>query len=432
MPLNDIEPDRVYRRPWLIAAAAVLFAAAAALGIGWRVLAPAAAVEPAPPVGQADVRALRAVVGRQVRDGGELALSSDDANRMLRWALQQHSPDGPWRARLRLEDNLAYLQLSRSLNLPIRRWLNIALALEVSGGQPRLRQARAGDLPLPARWLDRWLRGRWQNLRQLSPQGWSYIEALQIADGQLRVRYAVPSGGETTSIQQPAALWFGAEVEQRLHHYRRWLNDRQRWPDRHPALSEVLHTAIREAGRNQADPVTEHMALLLALAQQESAPATATLLQRGRTPSDRWLQPQLHGRRDLAQHFVLAAALSLYAGDAAASQIGILKELEDLRRNGLDTADLLANHAGIRFAAAITAPERAAVRQRQLAEGIDDGDIMPSPRRLPASLVGDLERLAETQDEQAVQDYLEDVLAPLIDALPLLRTEAQAGGRNGR
>ena len=368
-----------------------------------------------------DVRALRVVLSEQIqRDGrGELGLGSDDADRLLRWALQQRGANRDWRAHLELRGEQAHLQLSRPVSLPVQSWLNIRLVLIMIDGSPLIQDAAIGRLSLPRTWLGWWLRSRWQTLREQSPQAWGSIEQLWIADSRLRVRYQLDAEDGALLQQQSAAAWFGPDIETRLRSYQEILADRQRWPERHPPLTAVLQTLMQEAAQSGGDPATEHTALLLALAQQESSPAMAALLRLGRRSSDQWLQPKLHGRRDLAQHFVLAGALTLYAGDAVANQLGLLKEMEDRDGNGLDAADLLANQAGIRFAEAVTSAGKSAQLQQQLAAGIDDRAIMPSPRELPQSLHDELERLMNG-DEHIVRHYLDEVFNPMLDRLPAL------------
>ena len=64
--------------------------------------------------------------------------------------------------------------------------------------------------------------------------------------------------------------------------------------------------------------------------------------------------PTMHGRRDLAQHFAVSAALAVLVGPQAAEQVGVAKEISDSRGgSGFSFSDLLADIAGIEFASAI-------------------------------------------------------------------------------
>ena len=61
--------------------------------------------------------------------------------------------------------------------------------------------------------------------------------------------------------------------------------------------------------------------------------------------------PTIHGRRDLAQHFVISAHLTVALGSTTAEAAGLAKEIIDAERgSGFSFADLTANKAGIRLA----------------------------------------------------------------------------------
>lgn len=62
-------------------------------------------------------------------------------------------------------------------------------------------------------------------------------------------------------------------------------------------------------------------------------------------------KPTMRGRRDLAQHFVLSAYLSVVLGSQQAEAAGLAKEMFDTRRtSGFSFADMAANKAGRMFA----------------------------------------------------------------------------------
>ena len=64
--------------------------------------------------------------------------------------------------------------------------------------------------------------------------------------------------------------------------------------------------------------------------------------------------PTMRGRRDLAQHFAVSAALAVLVGPQNAEEVGILKEMSDSRGgSGFSFVDLSADIAGIQFAAAV-------------------------------------------------------------------------------
>lgn len=67
--------------------------------------------------------------------------------------------------------------------------------------------------------------------------------------------------------------------------------------------------------------------------------------------------PTMRGRRDLAQHFFLSAALTALLGPDSAEAIGLAKELRDSHSgSGFSFADLAANMSGIEFARYVLRP----------------------------------------------------------------------------
>ena len=91
-----------------------------------------------------------------------------------------------------------------------------------------------------------------------------------------------------------------------------------------------------------------------------SAPVVGTLWQQIESASARQTRlaslgsPTMRGRRDLAQHFAVSAALTILIGPQDTEAIGIIKEMTDSRSgSGFSFVDLSADVAGIQFAIAV-------------------------------------------------------------------------------
>ncbi len=90
--------------------------------------------------------------------------------------------------------------------------------------------------------------------------------------------------------------------------------------------------------------------------------------------------PTMRGRRDLAQHFTVSAALAVLVGPEAAEGTGILKEIADARRgSGFSFVDLSADLAGILFADAVA---RNNILLSQLESKFAVADFLPDPAGL--------------------------------------------------
>lgn len=98
---------------------------------------------------------------------------------------------------------------------------------------------------------------------------------------------------------------------------------------------------------------------------------------------------RVHGRRDLAQHFWVSAALVPLSSIRISDKVGLTKEEMDSGRggSGFSFADMLANRAGVRFAEIATAegPSAEGVRRR-LGEPWAIESLVPAIAGLPEGI----------------------------------------------
>jgi hypothetical protein len=126
--------------------------------------------------------------------------------------------------------------------------------------------------------------------------------------------------------------------------------------------------------------------------------------------------PTMRGRRDLARHFVVSAALTVGIGRRGAETAGLLKELADARRgSGFSFADLAADLAGIRLATQLRAGK---IDLKQLAEQFTVSDFLPAINDLPEGLSAAkfAERYGSTTDKRFIAEM--DKLRRSIAELP--------------
>jgi hypothetical protein len=141
-----------------------------------------------------------------------------------------------------------------------------------------------------------------------------------------------------------------------------------------------------------------------------------------------WPQPArqavtLEGRDDLAKHFLLSATIAAYADTVLADAVGLYKEIEDARGgSGFSFDDLAADRAGARFGDRAAAAESSArALQLRVAVGIDDADLMPPWRDLPASLPEKAFRKRFGGLDSPAYRQLVDEIDSRVAALPVLR-----------
>jgi hypothetical protein len=97
----------------------------------------------------------------------------------------------------------------------------------------------------------------------------------------------------------------------------------------------------------------------------------------------------LHGRNDLARHFLVSAALSALSGQDVSHAVGLLKEQLDSAQggSGFSFADLAADLAGARFAQRATrTDEGARLLQDHVSQPIQVSDVLPRLDGLPEGL----------------------------------------------
>ena len=189
---------------------------------------------------------------------------------------------------------------------------------------------------------------------------------------------------------------------------------------RHTSLAGVLPALFQLAAERSSggDAQAENRALIL----------TLTLHALGMNPDRFFEVPQempavprlrltLLGRHDLAQHYLVSAALAVSGGSTLAAAIGEFKELDDSRRGtGFSFPDLLADRAGIRLAELATGSRQQARRlQQQLGAAQQETDFMPRIDDLPEGIM-ELEfkhryRDLDSEAYRLVQDEIDRRLA---------------------
>ncbi len=195
---------------------------------------------------------------------------------------------------------------------------------------------------------------------------------------------------------------------------------------RRVSLSEYLRPVFALAAERSpgSAAATENASALLALALHAAGTrrAVTQLLGPDATqlaPPVRFA-PTLGGRADLAQHFLVSAALAGTAGTALADALGVFKEVDDSRGgSGFSFADLAADRAGVRLAEmAAAAPEEA---QRKLVAIRDEVAFMPAVDRLPESLSGDAFAARFSDRNSAAYRLLIAEIERRIDTTPIHR-----------
>ncbi len=285
------------------------------------------------------------------------------------------------------------LSLSATVPVPanlIGKYLNVDTLMHSVDGKPRIAYLRVGQLNIPPFIANLLIASmpRWMGADNEAAQVVALVRGMQVANGAVEITY---QWNPETYRRLRAHLIPPDELE-RLRitneHLARLV---QAWNTELP-LTALLRVMLKTSKADGESTVDENRALLVVLAAFATGKDPGGILPEARN----WprLTPQrllLQGREDLAQHFIVSAAIAATAGSAAADAIGLDKELGDSTSgSGFSFADLAADRAGTEFGKRFVDPDHAVRLRNAFAARLGDEDIMPPVEGLP-------ERLTDTE-----------------------------------
>lgn len=273
------------------------------------------------------------------------------------------------------------------------RFINVSARLGVSDNRLAVEQVRIGRVPLPAALFEAAVAAGIRHT-DLAPE----VALLQKTIARIAI---TPADLRLTYVWQPelldSARGFAVSPaeRERLAAAQRLLTatlDRVGHSRRQIPLADALGPLLQDAAspaRSAAGRSAAWRDVLLVAALHLSGKNVALLIpEAARWPRPRPLTLTLRGRTDLAQHFVISAAVAAWAGESLAAAVGLDKEIDDANGgSGFSFVDLAADRAGTRLGElAAGQPERLAAA---LAAGLDDGALLPSIDGLPENMQAD-------------------------------------------
>lgn len=316
-----------------------------------------------------------------------LELTEDEVNRLLNYAVVVRPVSGVL-ADLEADKALVYVTLRVPPN-PFGYYLNFSAEFTQLGHELELSGMQAGSLPMPP-FLGRgvlWLAQGW--LRQ-DPAYITLMEAIQeirVAENRLLLDYRWRPELLAVMERKGAEVLVGVEEKARLLVYADFV---RKTVARYPSGSqqsgrELAAEVFRFAQRRGGDAGAENRAAFTALGAYVAGVSLHQLLE-GRGRSTRRAPPvllTLHGRRDAAEHLLIAAALSANGGSRLANAMGLAKEEDDAQSgSGFSFTDIAYDRAGAKLGELATGPRAAAVQAR-LAKLGKDSALAPLFSDLP-------------------------------------------------
>lgn len=296
-----------------------------------------------------------------------------------------------------------------------RRYLNFEASLQPEGKSLNVDRLRLGYLAVPPpllRWLEQRAMEQLQQREGLAEarSAWDAVERIEIRDAQLQISYRNNQAMRDSLAAQKEKLLLERIDAELVDLYLAHLESigQNLRGNRYPLLGLLSPAYALAVQRSAAGgtPNMENTAALVSLAMYVADPALLEFIRLDKRfgyPSKR-LELTLHRRKDLAQHFVTSALISLIAGDKVAEFMGLQKELNDSQTySGFDLADLMADKAGIRFAELAASPRSAPRLQADVAGLVYDDQLLPRPSALPAQ---DVTRQLESLSDAELEPYL--------------------------
>lgn len=350
----------------------------------------------------------------------DVTLSQRDLDLALHQLLTRFRQAPLQSADIALGDQSAWLQVSLAVPAsPLGNVLNLAVQLAAQDGQLSVAAARVGRLPVPG-WLAR-----------------AGLDALEPRAGQAALFATIREFYATTSawsiapqtvrfsfIARPELAWrlesrgrdllLPAEERERVAYYlgqaSRQAGPRPSGPrPMVPLVRDIVALAAVRSGEGR-DPRAENRAAMLALAMLAIGRHDVISRVLGpAAPRAALGAVTLRTRQDLAQHWLVSAALALESDGRTADVIGIFKEVLDSRGGtGFSFADLTADRAGVRFGEAAAADPRG--WQRRVATLASESDLMPSIDDMPEGLQEpEFQKRFRARDNQAYAQVLAQI-----------------------
>lgn len=310
-------------------------------------------------------------------------------------------------------------QIVVTIQLLTHRFLNLRAIVQPLDGKPRIASAYLGNLPLPSALLE------FAVARGIMAYG--FTKEWELANQSLKEVSFIPEQNvaSVTYIWEPSILDHARAAAMSAADIKRMREGQlslaalfaHRAPGATISLAEVLKGALPAS----EDKALRGRATLLVLASLLAGKDLSAIVPAARNwPRVRWVNITLAGRHDLAQHFVISAALAAWAGEPVADAIGLYKELEDARHgSGFSFIDLAADRAGTRFGETLLRiPDRLIAAMQ---DDFQDDQLLPAVSDLPEDLhQPEFTRRFESPDSPPFKALASEIERRL-DSLPLYR-----------
>ena len=281
-------------------------------------------------------------------------------------------------------------------------FINVS-ALIVPGNALALEQINVGDIHLSGRYVLsflEWAINTWTE-SEVATLALTRIEHVSMTHTDMTLRLGPLDAllAELNNVKLNLGVDEESELSVLSAYYLRYISGRELALSTSPqSLIEYLREGMaraREQSETEDDAVLHNKAVIVALAAYVGHHSVGHLVGDIQPNASIAIKPKrgatLHGRNDLARHFIISAAFQLLSEEGVSLAIGEFKELMDrgLGGSGYSFVDLAADMAGAEFAKVATDPARAKQIQTDIARIQTESQIIPPILDLPEGLSKD-------------------------------------------
>ena len=350
-----------------------------------------------------------------------------DLNQLLAYSSQQLKPEFDFAGHIDLHPQNSQLLISVNTGLPLRPYLNLQINFDAHDKTINLLGGRLGSIELPQQSAELLVNMTMPYAQQhpqfhSGKQLWQTIETINIEEDILTIDFIIDEQVQAQLQQQQLEIMLGKDALNRLPFYQQKIEtlfyDRLGQRIKLQEVMKALFAIAELEHQNGANAVTDNKAIMLALFLHTLNPADAKVLQLNQhiTLPQQAIEFTIERRKDLAQHFLGTAAITLYANSTIADAIGLYKELQDQNgSSGFSASDLIADRAGSLLATQLTQAASAAYLQQHIASTQTEAAFFPNTKRIDtqieqqlANLTGDQTMLLN-QIAQQIDDYVQAV-----------------------
>lgn len=336
-----------------------------------------------------DIQRAKTIVSNTAsQEQKEIKLSEKDLNIALSYLLNYYIHST---SEIEFTDKQLNFKISLLLNKNIfGKYLNFSFALTKHHGYPMINSLKIGQLKIADEFAGQLIESiiKYTPLKEYYILAAQHVRDIQIKPQSLNISYIT-----SADLTLKNKLSLSNKNFQSVIFYQQQITNiiARHDPKWRLSLASLLQPLFRQALQRStpSTAVSENRALLIAISTYVNKSEIQAFLPFDITPSGQQQHVvSIYRRKDMAQHFVISAALAASGAETLAYMIGQEKEITDSKRgSGFSFVDLACDRAGLFFGkTAVASTISARTLQKRMAKIKDYTAFMPEVRDLPENM----------------------------------------------